>query len=48
MKKLSLVILLMIAAALACSIFTVFAQASMSSWPFFVEVTPRLRAPGCG
>src|SRR6266481_6066417 len=46
MKKLGLVMLLMVAAALACSIITVFAQASMSSWPFFVEVNPRLRAPG--
>jgi hypothetical protein len=46
MKKLGLVILLIVAAALACSIITVFAQDSMSSWPFFVEVTPPAGATG--
>lgn len=46
MKKLGLVILLIVAAALACSIVTVFAQVSMSSWPFFVEVTPPAGTPG--
>lgn len=46
MKKLGLLIPLMVAAALACSVITVIAQDSMSSWPFFVEVTPRAGAPG--
>jgi len=46
MKKPGLVILLIVAAALACSVITVFAQVSMSSWPFFVEVTPGAGAPG--
>ena len=46
MKKSGLVVLLIVTAALACSIITVFAQASMSSWPFFVEVTPSSAAPG--
>ena len=46
MKKLSLLILLVVAAALVCSVITVFAQVAMSSWPFFVEVTPGAGAPG--
>ena len=46
MKKPGLVTLLITMAALACSIITVFAQGSMSSWPFFIEVTPRSGAPG--
>jgi len=46
MKQLSLVLLLFFAAALSTSIIAVFAQASMSSWPFFVDVTPRRGAPG--
>jgi hypothetical protein len=46
MKKLSLVLLLFLAAALSTSIIAVFAQAAMSSWPFFVDVTPRRGGPG--
>ena len=46
MKKFGSISLLMVAASMACSIILVFAQASMSSWPFFVEVTPRQGAPG--
>ena len=46
MKKFGSIILLMVAASMACSIILVFAQASMSSWPFFAEVTPRQGAPG--
>jgi hypothetical protein len=45
MKKLSLVLLLFLAAAVSTSIIAVFAQASMSSWPFFLEVIPRHGAP---
>ena len=43
MKKLSLLILFVVAASMT---FVVFAQASMSSWPFFVTVTPRSAEPG--
>ena len=46
MKKLALVILLVGAASLAPVLVAVFAQASMASWPFFVEVTPRAGASG--
>ena len=46
MKKPGLVIILIVAAALACSVITVFAQVAMSSWPFYVEVTPGAGAPG--
>lgn len=46
MKKRGLVTLLIVAAALVCSIITVLAQVSTSSWPFFVEVTPQTRPPG--
>lgn len=46
MKKLSLVLVSCFAAALSTSIIATFAQGSMSSWPFFVDVTPRAGAPG--
>jgi hypothetical protein len=45
MKKLSL-IFFFLAAALSTSIIAVFAQAPISSWPFFVDVSPRPGAPG--
>jgi len=46
MKKLGLLICLVAGVAMAFSIIAVFAEASMSSWPFFVEVNPRSGAPG--
>jgi hypothetical protein len=46
MKKLSLVLLLCLAAVLSTAVSAVFAQASLSSWPFFVDVTPPQGAPG--
>lgn len=46
MKKLGLLICLVAGAALAPSVIAAFAEASMSSWPFFVEVNPRSGAPG--
>lgn len=46
MKKLSLVLLILLAVAMSASMISVFAQTSMSSWPFFVEVAPRAGAPG--
>jgi hypothetical protein len=46
MKKLCSIILFAVAASMALSIIAVFAQASMSSWSSFVEVTPRAGAPG--
>lgn len=44
MKKFGLVTLLIVAASMF--IASALAQASMSSWAFFVEVTPRPAAPG--
>jgi hypothetical protein len=41
MKKLSLVLLVLLAAALSTSMIAVFAQAATSSWSFVAEVTPR-------
>lgn len=46
MKKHGLVLLLIVATALACSIITVCAQTSISPWPFFVELTARPGPPG--
>src|SRR5205809_3739572 len=43
MKKLGSIILFVIAASLPLSVASVFAEASMSSWPFFVEVTSQAR-----
>jgi hypothetical protein len=45
MKKLSLVLLVLLA-AIALSIISVFAQTSLSSWPYFVELTPRAGTSG--
>jgi hypothetical protein len=38
--------LLIVALVLACSMISVSAEVSMSSWPFFVDVTPRPGTPG--
>ena len=46
MKKLALLVVVIIVALILFSIVGVFAQASMSSWPFFVEVTTGTGAPG--
>ena len=47
MRRLSLVLLLLFAAALSTSIVAVLAQGPMTSWPFFVDVTPTgEKAPG--
>jgi Protein of unknown function (DUF3999) len=46
MKKLSLVLRLLLAAILLTVIATAFAQSSMSSWPFILEVIPPQAAPG--
>jgi hypothetical protein len=46
MKKLILMILLIVGAALACSIITVIAQGPMVAWPFFGEIRPRAGAAG--
>jgi hypothetical protein len=46
MKKLGSIILFVVAAALALSIITVLAAASMASWPYFVDITPRGGARG--
>ena len=46
MKKLSLVLLLFVAVSLSAAIIGVFAQASLHSSQFFVDVTPRPGAPG--
>jgi hypothetical protein len=43
MKKLGSIMLFVIAASLLLSVASVFAEASMSSWPFFVEVTSQAR-----
>ncbi|HEV7473523.1 MAG TPA: DUF3999 family protein [Pyrinomonadaceae bacterium] len=40
MKKLSLVLLLLLSVTLSTSIVAVFAQSSMTPWPYFVNVTP--------
>lgn len=37
---------LFIVVALACAAVTVLAEAAMSTWPFFVEVTPNATKPG--
>ncbi len=39
MKKLGLVVLVILAATVWLAVISVYAQASLSSWPFFVEVT---------
>jgi hypothetical protein len=46
MKKLGLNVLVILAATVWLAVISVFAQASLSSWPFFVEVTPNAGAPG--
>ncbi len=46
MKKLGSVVLVILAAAVWLEVILVSAQASLSSWPFFVEVTPDTGAPG--
>jgi hypothetical protein len=46
MKQLVSIILFVVAAALALAIVAVFAAASLSSWPYFVDITPRGGAPG--
>ena len=46
MKKLGSIVLSVVAATMALSMIAVFAQASMSSWSSFVEVTPGAGARG--
>jgi uncharacterized protein DUF3999 len=46
MKKLALTILFVLVASILRSIVPVSAQASLSSWPFFVVVNPRAGVPG--
>lgn len=46
MKKLGLVVLVILAATVSFAVISVYAQASLSSWPFFVEVTANINAPG--
>lgn len=46
MKKICLVVLVILAATVWLAVISVYAQASLSSWPFFVEVTLDTAAPG--
>lgn len=46
MKRFRLLLPLLIVTLLSTAIIAVFAQASMSPWPFFAEVTPRAGGPG--
>lgn len=46
MKKSCLLLLLLSAALLSTATIATFAQASMSSWPFFAPVTPQSGAAG--
>jgi hypothetical protein len=48
MKKLGLVVLVLLAATVWLAVISVYAQGSLSSWPFFVEVVPSMGtvAPG--
>ncbi len=46
MKKHGLVLLVILAATVWLAVISVYAQASLSSWPFFLEVTPSAGVPG--
>jgi hypothetical protein len=46
MKKHGLVLLVIVAAALACSIITVCGQNTVVAWPFFLELMPHPGTPG--
>jgi hypothetical protein len=46
MKKIGIVGLVLLAATVWLAVISVYAQASLSQWPYFVEVTSSINAPG--
>jgi hypothetical protein len=46
MKKFGIVVLMVLAATMWLSAISIFAQASLSSWPFFVDLAANTNAPG--